>query len=91
MYVSISDNITVLGNHIRSSRSGVDVPRNIFLLKDPVSKPGVLFAVSAYFRNDREVAAQIWRPYGTASRGRFRLISEVKFIPSVIDQREDVR
>ena len=87
----ISDgNVLTVGNPILFSRSGVDASaKNIFLLNEVISVPGALFAFSVYFRNNRDVIIQIWRPV-TSGGTRYELISQLRVTPAAVEHREDV-
>ena len=78
----------VIGNQLQASVSGVDVSGATFLLNDVILTRGVVFAYSAFFRSNKPIRFQIWRPSGNLKS--FRLISETRVIPSVVLDREDV-
>ena len=82
--------VSRVGNAIRRSSSGVDVPGATFLINDIVQADGVLFAFRAYFRSDKPVRFQIWRPTSDGSNGTFELVSDTKVIPSLVDEMEDI-
>ena len=83
--------IESVGNEIRASSSGVDVVGSIFLLTDLVPAEGILFAFSAYFRSDSAVWFQIWRPSAVEPESlSYQLVTELRTIPSVVNNREDV-
>jgi hypothetical protein len=92
-YLPGSGHVSRVGNEIsRPSLSGVDVPRATFLQKDIILTEGVVFAYSAYFRSDKPVRFQIWRPMtgpGVESN-TYRLISQTRVLPAVVAAREDV-
>ena len=86
-----------LGNALQASTSGVDVPGVIFLMNDVILQEGVVFAFSAFFRSDKPIRIQIWRPdsredetQDPETSSAFRLLFETRIIPSVINRREDV-
>ena len=86
-----SSRVSRVGNAIQSSLSGVDLPGATFLINDIVLDEGVLFAFRAYFRSDKPLRFQIWRPVPNAvMEGRFRLISDTWVIPSVVNEVEDI-
>ena len=71
--------------------SGVDVAGATFLINDVILKRGVVFAYSAFFRSNKPVRLQIWRPLSlSADEKAFRLVSETRVVPSLILSREDV-
>ena len=80
--------MVVIGNQLQASVSGVDVSGATFLLNDVILTRGVVFAYSAFFRSNKPIRFQIWRPSGNLKS--FRLISETRVIPSVVLDREDV-
>jgi len=85
--------VSRVGNEIsKPSLSGVDVPRATFLQKDIILTEGVVFAYSAYFRSDKPVTYQIWRPVneGNTEGDTYRLIAQTRVLPSVVGGREDV-
>ena len=88
--VVAADRVSRVGNAIRSSFSGVDVAGATFLINDIVLADGVLFAFRAYFRSDKSVRFQIWRPVPNEAEGTFELISDNKVIPSLVDGVEDI-
>ncbi len=80
-----------IGNDLKGSLSGVDIPRVGFLLDDMVLSEGVLYAYSAFWRKDTPVRIQIWRPSAADPDTKtFTLIDELAVIPSVTEAREDV-
>ena len=85
-----ADRVSRVGNAIRSSSSGVDVAGATFLINDIVLAEGVLFAFRAYFRSDKPVRFQIWRPIPSGVEGTFELISDSKVIPSLVNEVEDI-
>jgi len=89
---STSNRVTRIGNPIRSSTSGMNVPGAVFLINDIVLREGVLYAYRSYFRSDKPVHFQVWRPEGeeTPTGRDFKLISDVRIVPSVVDQVEDI-
>ena len=86
--ISESKNVVVIGNQLQASVSGVDVSGATFLLNDVILTRGVVFAYSAFFRSNKPLRFQIWRPSG--NQKSFRLISETRVIPSLVLDREDV-
>ena len=80
-----------IGNDLAGSLSGVDVPKVAFLLDDLILQEGIVYAYSAFWRTDTPVRFQIWR-LSCAQQGckTFALVDEIRVIPSVIKQREDV-
>merc|ERR1711976_816216 len=96
----LSERVVKIGNDIKASTSGVDVRGATFLMNDGVQNEGILFAFSAFFRSDSPLKFQIWRPIPTeknsisneidGEKNPFKLIMELKTIPSVINMREDV-
>ena len=80
-----------IGNDLAGSLSGVDVPKVAFLLDDLILQEGIVYAYSAFWRSDTPVRFQIWR-LACAEEGckTFALVDEIRVIPSVIKQREDV-
>ena len=87
--VVAGERVSRVGNAIRRSSSGVDVPDTAFLTND-VLEEGVLFAFRAYFRSDKPVRFQIWRPTPDGSEGNFTLIWESRVVPSLVPDMEDV-
>ena len=81
--------MVVIGNQLQASVSGVDVGGATFLLNDVILTRGVVFAYSAFFRSNKPLRFQIWRPE-LVNQKSFRLISETRVIPSVVLDREDV-
>ena len=82
-----------VGNEIsQASLSGVDVPGATFLQKDIILTEGVVFAYSAYFRSDKPVTYQIWRPVNDSQSqdDTYRLIAQTRVLPAVVGGREDV-
>ena len=81
-----------VGNEPTASVSGVDVPMTAFLLKEDIQNEGVVFAFSAFFRSNKPVRFQIWRPYlnGNHTENEFQLRAEIKHLPSIELAREDV-
>ena len=81
----------VIGNQILASSSGVDVSGATFLMNDVILTQGVVFAYSAFFRSNKPVRFQIWRPQSLhVQETKFTLIGETRVIPSVLFKREDV-
>ena len=85
------NNVARIGSDIKSSSSGIDWQGTTFLLNgDPFYQPeGVLFAFAAYFRNNKPMTFQVWRPVNMAI-SEFRLIAEWPITPTVTRGREDV-
>ena len=86
--------IANIGNEVKPSISGIDISGSTFLIKNAVLTDGVVFAFSAFFRNDNPVQLQIWRPTTSgreADRNYYKLISQMRVIPSIRGAREDVR
>ena len=82
-----------IGNEFRGSQSGVNVADVAFMVGNKIGVTGVVFAFSAYFRSDKPIQFQIWRPLSSSRGGstnKFQLLQQVRTIPSVIDAREDV-
>lgn len=90
--INASNRVSRIGNPIRSSTSGVNVPGAVFLINDIVLREGVLYAYRAYFRSDKPVHFQVWRPEGeeTPTGRDFKLISDVRIVPSIVDEVEDI-
>ena len=86
--ITASDRVNQVGGDIRPSSSGVDTAGATFLLSDDFGAEGVLFAFQAYFRSDKPVRFQIWRPVD--SDGNFKLISDTRVVPSVTNGVEDI-
>ena len=88
---SDSKSVIVIGNQLQASISGVDVAGATFLLNDVILTRGVVFAYSAFFRSNKPIRFQIWRPLTlNVNEKSFRLISETRVLPSVLLDREDV-
>ena len=86
-----SKSAIVIGNQLQASISGVDVAGATFLLNDVILTCGVVFAYSAFFRSNKPIRFQIWRPLTlNINEKSFRLISETRVLPSVLLDREDV-
>ena len=79
-----------VGNDIKASASGVDIAGATLIMNDMILTEGVVFAYSAYFRSDKPVRFQIWRPVVNETTNAYRLIGETRVIPSVKNDREDV-
>ena len=86
------DRVVRVGNECKASESGVDVPNTAFLLKDNIPNEGVVFAFSAFFRSNKPVRFQIWRPYvnGNDTDNEFQLRADIRHVPSVELAQEDV-
>jgi len=87
------DGVSRVGNAIQGSSSGVDTPGATFLINDFVLADGVLFAFRAYFRSDKPLYFQIWRPVAandTSSDDDFSLVAGWRVIPSIVDDIEDI-
>ena len=85
------DGVERIGNELKASNSGVDVAGAIFLVNDKILQNGVVFAFSAYFRTDKPVRFQLWRPLTSRSdETKFRLIAEYRVTPSIPGDKEDV-
>ena len=82
--------MTKVGNDIKASASGVDIAGATLIMNDMILTEGVVFAYSAYFRSDKPVRFQIWRPVVNETTNAYRLIGETRVIPSVKNDREDV-
>ena len=87
-FVPDGGDVIKVGNEIRASESGVDVDNTVFLINQAVTSPGSVFAFSAWFRSNKNLAFQIWTPVnGTNS---YRLKWQLPVTPSVTQQQEDV-
>ncbi|KAK2145332.1 hypothetical protein LSH36_687g01025 [Paralvinella palmiformis] len=85
------DGVERIGNELKASNSGVDVAGAIFLVNDKILQNGVVFAFSAYFRTDKPVRFQLWRPLTSRSdETKFRLIAEYRVTPSIPGDKEDI-
>ena len=82
--------MTKVGNDIKASASGVDIAGATLIMNDMILTESVVFAYSAYFRSDKPVRFQIWRPVVNETTNAYRLIGETRVIPSVKNDREDV-
>lgn len=83
--------VTRIGNEIQASLSGVDARGAMFLQTNIVLTEGVVFAYSAYFRNNKRVRFQIWRPvHHVNESSAYRLLAETTVTPSVVLSREDI-
>ena len=80
----------MVGNDIKASVSGVDTAGATLIMNDMILNEGVVFAYSAYFRSDKPVRFQIWRPLVNGSKNAYRLVGETRVIPSLKNGREDV-
>lgn len=60
---------------------------SIFLLDAAVTNPGILFAFSAFFANDKSVVLQVYRP---VTGSTYRLIAEITTTPTVLSGHEDI-
>ena len=60
------------------------------MMNDMILTEGIVFAYSAYFRSDKPIRFQIWRPVVNGTKDSYRLIGETRVIPSVTNAREDV-
>ena len=80
----------MVGNEIKASVSGVDTAGATLIMNDMILNEGVVFAYSAYFRSDKPVRFQIWRPVVNGSKNAYRMVGETRVIPSLKDGREDV-
>ncbi len=88
---AVAAEVKVIGNQILASSSGVDVSGATFLMNDVILTQGVVFAYSAFFRSNKPLRFQIWRPQSLhVSETKFTLIGETRVIPSVLFKREDV-
>ena len=90
-FLLLSGEVRQIGNDLAGSLSGVDVPKVAFLLDDLILQEGIVYAYSAFWRTDTPVRFQIWR-LSCAEQGckTFALVDEIRVIPSVTKQREDV-
>jgi hypothetical protein len=88
--MSSNPSVDYVGNIIRPSRSGVEVSGVTFLLSNVNVNTGIAYAYSAHIREQSATRFQIWRQTTPTSDRDFLLISELFFIPSVVNQREDV-
>lgn len=71
--------------------TGIDVPGSTFLLQDAVLSGGVVFAFSAFFRENTPMRFQIWRPESPEEDERdFTLIAEIPYQASRRLAKEDV-
>ena len=84
----LTERVVRIGNDLKPSASGVDVPGATFILNNAFLSDGVVFAFSAFFRSDKAMRFQVWRP--TPSKKDFQLIGEIEHIPSVMYSHEDV-
>ena len=84
-----AERVATLGNRIVASASGLEVARTTVLMSDVILNEGVVFAYSAFFRSDKPVRFQIWRPVENVSDS-YQLIGETRVIPAVMNAREDV-
>ena len=80
----------MVGNDIKASVSGVDTAGATLIMNNMILNEGVVFAYSAYFRSDKPVRFQIWRPLVNGSKNAYRLVGETRVIPSLKNGREDV-
>ncbi|ELU17133.1 hypothetical protein CAPTEDRAFT_218084 [Capitella teleta] len=87
--MSSNPSVDYVGNIIRPSRSGVEVSGVTFLLSNVNVNTGIAYAYSAHIREQSATRFQIWRQTTPTSDRDFLLISELFFIPSVVNQRED--
>lgn len=87
--VSTQQGIKRVGNDIKASTSGADWGKTTFLLHDTALADGIIFAFSAYFRNQNPVHFQIWRK-GSAPVNNFTLVHEWPFSPAVSERKEDI-
>ncbi len=78
------------GNDIKPSVAGVDVAGSMFLINDAMKQRAVAFAFSCFFRSDKQIRFQIWRPAVNSTGDAFQLIWEMPVVPSVVGAREDV-
>lgn len=69
--------VGTIGNDLVPSTVGVDAPGIVILLNQPFPTDGVLFAFSAFFRNQDYSFFQIWRPT-TSSVNAFSLVASVE-------------
>ncbi|KAI0213831.1 hypothetical protein LSAT2_001082 [Lamellibrachia satsuma] len=88
--VGSTDRVGKVGNDIKASASGVDIAGATLIMNDMILTEGVVFAYSAYFRSDKPVRFQIWRPVVNETTNAYRLIGETRVIPSVKNDREDI-
>lgn len=79
----------MIGNEIKASVSGVDEAGTTVLMSEVVLEEGVVFAYSAFFRSEKPVRFQIWRPVENVSES-YQLVGETRVIPAVNKAREDV-
>lgn len=90
-WLIVAGEIKQIGNGLKASASGVDVPGTTFLLNQAIEEEGVLFAFAAFFRSYTPVRFQIWKPVNdTATDTDFTLKAELRTIPSVVRQVEVV-
>ena len=83
------ERVTMIGNEIKASVSGVDEAGTTVLMSEVVLDEGVVFAYSAFFRSEKPVRFQIWRPVENVSES-YQLVGETRVIPAVNKAREDV-
>ena len=81
--------MATVGNEIIASTLGIDTAGVTMIMNDLIATDGVVFAYSAYFRSEKPVRFQIWRPVSNETR-EFRLVGETRVIPSLKNGREDV-
>ena len=92
--ISEAYTIDKIGNdNKQASTLGVDVAGATFLMNNQVGEDGIIFAVSAYFRNTNPIFFQIWRPeptFGASSFQNFQLIFEMEYTPqqSAVDSKK---
>ena len=81
--------MATVGNEIIASTSGIDTAGVMLIMDDLIFTDGVVFAYSAYFRSEKPVRFQIWRPVSSETK-EFQLVGETRVIPSLKNGREDV-
>ena len=79
-----------VGNDVKASSSGIDFAGSLWIMADKIPTDGVVFAYSAYFRSDKPVRFQIWRPVVKGSDDVHRFVGETWVVPSAKNAKEDV-
>ena len=81
--------MATVGNEIIASTSGIGTAGVTVIMNDLIFTDGVVFAYSVYFRSEKPVRFQMWRPVSNETN-EFQLVGETRVIPSLKNGREDV-